>query len=631
MTPAAARQRAIPGFSKHASERTRVHTMGKGTRSRNSRAGEVIADPSKFSKKSSADKSGLYTRIGVICCAVLLVACLLLWGATSLLPRIRTAARSEHYKVSGAEMTYFINSTKNTFISTYSSSGLSSYLKQLGLPSDTSLSNLKTSVCGIDKSKTKTWYDYFAEQTQTQVETILVLCEAARAEGMKLDDSEIATIKQNIKDMNKTFQEMASQYAAAGYSGYTASYLYTQECGNGVNDSNIRHAMELQALANKYRTAYIERIKDGITDEEIDKYVKDNPSKMLAADTLSYTFTAELELEDAEATDAEKEAYNKAKENAKKLAEELAACADKDAFVAKAVEYILGTFAEDKFDSYYATNTKSATVKDLPDEKTLAADKAAMIKAIADKVKGGTEDLKKYADDSNYNETYAKALDAVSASLLKDVQNAYDSMQKTSETSYSDPAAEDATDAAKWLFASDRKAGDKTVISSENDKKSTYTAYYLDAPAHLDETVTKNVGHILFKTATYDNDKTKAREKAEEILKKYKEGEMTKDAFEALAKEYNEDSNNFYENVTKDYMVEEFDAWIYDPERKVGDVDIVETSFGAHIMYFVGDGEVTWKLTAEDGLTNDKYTAWYDTAKESAGVSFNSGLISTLG
>ena len=48
-------------------------------------------------------------------------------------------------------------------------------------------------------------------------------------------------------------------------------------------------------------------------------------------------------------------------------------------------------------------------------------------------------------------------------------------------------------------------------------------------------------------------------------------------------------------------------------------------------MYFVGDGEVTWKLTAEDGLTNDKYTAWYDTAKESAGVSFNSGLISTLG
>ena len=31
--------------------------MGKGTRSRNARAGDIIADPAKFSKKNNVDKA----------------------------------------------------------------------------------------------------------------------------------------------------------------------------------------------------------------------------------------------------------------------------------------------------------------------------------------------------------------------------------------------------------------------------------------------------------------------------------------------------------------------------------------------------------------------------------------------
>lgn len=605
--------------------------MGKGTRSRNSRAGEVIADPSKFSKKNNADKSALYTRIGVICCAVLLVACLLLWGATSLLPRIRTAAKSDHYKVSGGEMTYFLNVNKNTYISTLSSYGGSTYLSSFGLSGDTSLSTLKSTLCKLDETGKTTWFDYFADQTKTQVESMLVLCEAARAEGMKLDDSELETIKQSVKDINKACEEYAKLYAASGYSGYTASYIFTQEYGNGVTDANIRHAMELQALANKFRTAYLERTKDGITDEEIDKYVKDNPSKMLTADIISYTFTAELNVAGAEATDEEKAAYETAKANAKKLADEMAAAADKDAFIAKAVEYILSTYADETFDKLYDSNKKNIEDADQPKDADRDADKANIIKAVADRVKGGTEVLKKYADDSAYAATYAKVLDTVSDSLLTNVQKAYDAVNEAYDATYADPKADDAKDLDKWLFADDRKADDKTVIADEGEKKSTYTAYYVEKTAHLDEIVTKNVGHILFKTTSYDNDKAKAREKAEEILAKYKSGEQTKEAFEALAKEYTEDSEVFYDNVTKDYMVEEFDAWIFDPARKAGEVDIVETTYGAHIMYFVGDGEITWKLTAENGICDEKYSAWYETAKESAGVSFNSAAINSLG
>lgn len=35
-------------------------------------------------------------------------------------------------------------------------------------------------------------------------------------------------------------------------------------------------------------------------------------------------------------------------------------------------------------------------------------------------------------------------------------------------------------------------------------------------------------------------------------------------------------------------MVAEFEAWCYDPARKVGDTGIVQTDYGFHVMYFVG-------------------------------------------
>ena len=78
-------------------------------------------------------------------------------------------------------------------------------------------------------------------------------------------------------------------------------------------------------------------------------------------------------------------------------------------------------------------------------------------------------------------------------------------------------------------------------------------------------------------------------------------------------------------------MVESFDAWIYDESRKVGDVDIVETTYGAHIMYFVGDGEVAWKSTALSGVFDEKYNEWYEAQKTEVGVSLKDSALKNLG
>jgi len=168
----------------------------------------------------------------------------------------------------------------------------------------------------------------------------------------------------------------------------------------------------------------------------------------------------------------------------------------------------------------------------------------------------------------------------------------------------------------EWAFAADRAVGDKTVIEekdpSNKDAVGGYTVYLLKKTAYFDDYATKNVRHILFTAKTYETSEA-AKKKAEEVLALYEQGEKTAEAFGALAKEYTEDGNGdvggLYENVPQGMMVETFNDWMFDPVRQVGDVGIVETTYGYHIMYHVGDGEIAWKLTAEEKLLEEANAA----------------------
>jgi hypothetical protein len=49
-----------------------------------------------------------------------------------------------------------------------------------------------------------------------------------------------------------------------------------------------------------------------------------------------------------------------------------------------------------------------------------------------------------------------------------------------------------------------------------------------------------------------------------------------------------------------------------DPARQPGDTGLVESSYGWHIMYYVGSGDPVWKLTAADGL----YEQWLESVTD---------------
>ena len=177
-----------------------------------------------------------------------------------------------------------------------------------------------------------------------------------------------------------------------------------------------------------------------------------------------------------------------------------------------------------------------------------------------------------------------------------------------------------------WLFDSARKAGNAAVLEDEDS-----TCYYV-AVFHergREETNTINVRHILIQPETgelsegdegYEDEQTQlkadAKQKAEDLLAQWKAGDATEDSFAQLANENSSDGGSntnggLYEQVAPGDMVTEFNDWCFDASRKSGDTGIVETTYGYHVIYFVGTDLPYWQVQVRDALVENDYTAWY--------------------
>ena len=115
-----------------------------------------------------------------------------------------------------------------------------------------------------------------------------------------------------------------------------------------------------------------------------------------------------------------------------------------------------------------------------------------------------------------------------------------------------------------------------------------------------------NVRHILIQpmggtvsedgmeTVYSEDEWNTARSEAERILEAWKSGEATESSFATMANTYSEDpgsntTGGLYEAIDPfSNYVPEFLNWAVDMTRQPGDTEIVKTSYGYHIMYFVG-------------------------------------------
>ena len=146
-------------------------------------------------------------------------------------------------------------------------------------------------------------------------------------------------------------------------------------------------------------------------------------------------------------------------------------------------------------------------------------------------------------------------------------------------------------------------------------------AYFSENEQALaDSGITKELGnmvdvrHILIMVDEDTDAGWKAAEtEANDILNQWQAGGATEDLFAELANKYSDDSGSnttggLYQDVQAGQMVEVFNDWIMDDNRKTGDTAVLKADYhyqGYHVMYFVS-GQPIWKLAVQQAMISER-------------------------
>lgn len=205
------------------------------------------------------------------------------------------------------------------------------------------------------------------------------------------------------------------------------------------------------------------------------------------------------------------------------------------------------------------------------------------------------------------------------------------------------------TEAKEWLIKEERKAGDLEVFpiyesssyddeNKDDDSKKVINGYYvvLFNECDTNEVHLANVRHILSKfkggtkdkngNVTYsDKEKEAAKTEAEKWLKEFKDSianetdaAKIEEKFGALANKESDDQNGkvtnggLYEDIYPGQMVEAFEKWCFDENRKPGDTGLVETTYGWHVMFYSSTDEMTYRDSMiKTDMLNEDMEKWH--------------------
>ena len=407
----------------------------------------------------------------------------------------------------------------------------------------------------VDEETGLTWADDFLTSAKDNAAAIYAMADAAEAAGYTLSEEEIADIESQMSTMDL----YATMY------GYSNGEQYLKAIyGNGASEEGYLEYNKLNALASSYYNHYY--------------------------DSLTY--------EDADLRTAEEENYN--------------------------------AYSSYTFHSYYLSTSKfqeggttneDGTTTYSDEEKAAAAEaaEAAAESLVAEKI-DSVEALDAAIAALSINEGTSAASTAYEDTLYSNLNSLY----------------------ADWLTDDARKEGDmatfantSTTTAEDGTETTTVNGYYVVYYIGSNDNTfaLKNARHILVSfeggttdettgTTTYsDEEKAAAKTTAEEILNEWKSGEATEESFGELANAKSADGDGttggLYEDIYPGQMVTNFNDWCYDESRKPGDTGIVETEYGYHVMYFVGDSETTYRdYQIENELRSADVDAWYTSTVE---------------
>lgn len=417
-----------------------------------------------------------------------------------------------------------------------------------------------------DAESATSWADYFVATAIDSVKSTYALCDKAAAEGFTLSEEDQKTLEYNIGT--------SRMYAV--YYGYEDLAAYLKAVyGFGATEESYLTYCEHNAIAASYYKAH--------------------------SDTLTYDDAA-IRAYDAEHA-REYNAYTYA------------------SYYLSATSFLEGGTVDENGKIVYSDEEKDAAreqVKVAAESLLNAASVTELDKAIASlSINKGSTDQ---ASTKNENYLYSKI-----GSTIRD-----------------------------WVTDPSRTAGDATIIENatttvDADGKEVkvingYTVVFFQNCTENTQNLV-NVRHILVafqggtkdasgSTVYSDEEKAAARSTATDLLYQWRGGEATEDSFAALATEKtmdngSKDAGGLYENVYPGQMVPAFNDWCFDEARHPGDTGIVESTYGYHVMYYVGTAPQTYRdYMIENDLRSADMQTWYDALLKE--VTVNEGNTSRL-
>ena len=603
----------------------------------------------------------------IVTIAILLGLVVSLLAGSGLFVRLKKGASSENFEINGSMMSYYTNSYYQSWYSQNYYYILLGYVK---FDPNTPLSEQYT-----DNTKTKTYYDFFVEGATSNITKILKYCEAAKADS----EFDFAAIEEEAKTYAK--DTIKSLKDTARKNGYDFTTFVRQNFGQYVNESDLKNSIVLEYIASEYSEVMYDRIFDGMTDDRKTEYFENNLSSFIKAEYLTFSLSQTVSPETVDekkyplgkedpdylaAVEAAKEAAKRQNEMNKiahkEFIDKLAKATSAEEFKRYLIEYKY----DEQFTAAYDAAVNSFVAADKPSSEEVEAFKAEIKQAVIDAVMAGKNDITSDDEVEEAAETeesatetkWEKAKKSLPASVITKLKSVITTATKSVAYSLDNNVSKFLFAGVKAQYGIDYAEGEeqgenaevgdyyideKTFSDTEKEEaekigKYTYTVYFVTKTAYRDETMLRNVGHILFQVdetgktegafKTWDEAKAKAEEVLAQIQATAKDGVVEKDVFETFGKEHTSDSNVFYEDVNKGDMVEEFEEWLF-AATKVGEVGLVKTAdYGYHIMFYNGESDLAWKVSAHEAATNEDLNTWYEELKYE--VSVNAGIFKTI-
>ncbi len=455
-----------------------------------------------------------------------------------------------------------------------------------------------------DEDGNKVTYDeLFRKSVISTLEATNYYLDKCEKEGIELSEEHQKEIDELISSLtaNATTQQLSlSRYISIIY-------------GKGLNEKIFKNLLTEQYLVAQYVEEIEKDLSSDFTDEELEDAYKADPSEFQAVDIRLFGF-------DVPDDEKPKEETTTAKTEETTGAEDTTASEET-------------TVAEETTAAEETTTEAAAPEKKEPTKTEKLA--SEMLDRVRDEA-SFIELAREYCAEED-KETFKDDTATLALNIKKSVVE-----------------SQIGEDLAEWLYSADRKTGDKTTYTTDDYVYVIYiikTAYREEQPlvdarhilvsfdnvaaelkkAEGNTIPTDKKSDVEVKTETAEDGTvitnegtsydialvTEAYKQTKAIYDTYMSGDKTEEAFGKLAEEKSSDTGSvgentlgggLYEGIEKGKMVAPFENWIYDEARKSGDVEIIMTNYGWHIMYFVKQhDEPAWKAAARETLGAKAY------------------------